>query len=896
MERVETGGSEQPQAAGRDNHLSEAVRGADEAKFATAFRMASVLMTISSMRDGRLLEVNDAFCEGLGYERPELIGRPVTDLGILVDPGIRELITKGVREHGIVRDIEIAGRRSDGSVLRGSLAASSIEVDGEPCLLTAIIDVTDRLAAQDALRASERRFATAFTSAGVMMLIVRALDGTIVDVNRAFLKETGYEREDVIGRTSQELPLFADPGDRDRLVQGIRENGRVWDLEVRLVGRAGEVIHALLSADPIMLEGVPHLISTVTNTTERRLAVEALRASEARYRNLVEQVADGVLSLDDEGRIVDANPAMAQLLGRPIEELRGALWTGFIEPANLAEAPDQTPSLDTIRPTVFERRMCRPDGSVVELEIHARRVGQGLMLGTARDIGVRKAADRERAMLTGAIEQAADSIAITDAAGTIVYVNPSFEKETGFTRDEVTGQNHRALHGAAFPPDFNTVVFDTVARDGTWSGEVLNRTRHGSTLRQAITVSGIRDSSGALANYVVVQRNITRERELEDQLRQAQKMEAVGRLAGGVAHDFNNLLTAISGFTELATREAVPGSELAGHLDEIGRSAERATVLTRQLLVFGRRAVLRSQVIDLNRVVTELAPMLQRIIGEHIRLEVGTGAALSRTLADPGQLEQVVVNLAVNARDAMPGGGKLTIETENVDLDDVYAAEHPEVRPGRYVRLSISDTGAGMDAETVEHIFEPFFTTKGPGRGTGLGLATVFGIVRQSGGQVGVASMPGQGSTFRIDLPAIAAEPDETHAAVSPSTAAPGRETVLVVEDEPAVLRFAAQLLERNGYTVIRAANGDEAVDLARKYSGRIDLVFSDLVMPGLTGQETAAAVKAARPEIRRLFASGYSEEMNVGRNQHAAAHPFVAKPYAGDVLLRAIREALAED
>jgi PAS domain S-box-containing protein len=530
------------------------------------------------------------------------------------------------------------------------------------------------------------------------------------------------------------------------------------------------------------------------------------------------------------------------------------------------------------------------------MEMHARHIAPDSMLGTAREIGARKAAERERARLIQAIEQSGESIIITDPAGSIVYVNPAFEKETGFSREEVLGRDRGAILTREDGRALYMEALDAVAEEGTWSGEVPTPTKDGRILREAVRVSAVRDSSGAIVNYVSMQRNVTRERDLEDQLRQAQKMEAVGRLAGGVAHDFNTLLTAISGFAELAAAEAPSGSDLGGYLDEIRRSAERATILTRQLLAFGRRTVLQPKVLDINKVVTDVAPMLRRIIGENICLEVTVDPQIGRTLADRGQLEQVVVNLAVNARDAMPGGGKLTIVTENVAVDATSSSVQPEARSTNYVRMSISDTGVGMDAETVDHIFEPFFTTKNPGSGTGLGLATVFGIVRQSGGQISVRSAPGEGSTFCIDLPAISSEPDETPAPSLAGAAAAGLETVLIVEDEPAVLRFASRLLERSGYTVLQAANGDEAVDLARKYAGRIDLIFSDLVMPGLTGHETAAAVTAARPETRQLFASGYSEEMNARRGVEVAAHRFVAKPYAAEALLRAVREALADD
>jgi PAS domain S-box-containing protein len=744
-------------------------------------------------------------------------------------------------------------------------------------------------------RPGEGKFGAVFDTAGVMMIIVRAADGTIVDINRDFIEETGYSREEVIGKRSDEIGLIADPPIGVQIAQAMREHGRVRELEVNVANRAGETMYAVLSSDPILVDGVPHLLTVVRNTTKRREAEEALRTSEERYRTLVEQTADGVLLLDRDGRIVDTNPAMGELLGRSTDELRGTLWRGYVDPAQPADFPFLRPEPVAGKPIVFERRALRPDGSVVELEIHARRFAKGWMLGTARDIGARKAAERERARLVQAIEQTAESILITDPGGVVVFVNLAFEKETGFSREEVVGSKDLPLYGADGPSRY-AAISDAVERDGEWAGEIPSVARDGSMRREAIRVSAVRDSSGAIVNYIAVQRDVTHEHELEEQLRHSQKMEAVGRLAGGVAHDFNNLLTAISGFTELASSEAEPGSEVAGYLDEIRRSSERATALTRQLLAFGRRAVLQPRVLNLNRVVSEIAPMLQRIIGDDIRLEVRGDPLLRRTRTDRGQLEQVIVNLAANARDAMPNGGKLTIATENANLDHVYAAEHPEVQPGSYVRMCISDTGMGMDAATEEHIFEPFFTTKGPGGGTGLGLATVFGIVSQSGGHVSVSSVPGKGSTFCVELPAFEADHEEKATAAVASTVERGRETVLVVEDEPAVLAFAAQLLERNGYTVLRAASGDEAVDLARRYAGRIDLLFSDLVMPGLTGHETASAVRATRPEIRQLFASGYSEEMNANRGTPNPTHRFIAKPYGMDTLLRAVREVLTAE
>jgi PAS domain S-box-containing protein len=865
----------------------------DAAMGTAALQSAGILMAITRARDGVILDVNDAYCAMAGLDRSQLVGKKSTELDLYAGIAYRDRVADEVMTTGSVHNKLVDVRLPSGETGHLAFTISRMEMAGEPCFMVAAVDVGRQKAAEEALRASEARFAATFKYAGVMMLIARPADGRFVDANDAFLRETGLTREAAVGKTAAELSLFVDPRDGEELGRRLQRDGYVQDFEVPVRNRDGELSYGLISATVTEVDGRPQTILAILNTTERRRAEEALRTSEQRYRNLFEQTADGVLLLDEDGRIVDVNPALAAMLGRRVDELPGTLWTDYWDPGELRNHPFIRPAVNASEPIVFERRCRRPDGTTVELEIHARYTAAGLVMGTARDVGARKAAESERARLFQAIEQSGESVIITEPAGAIVYVNAAFEKEMGYSRDEMLGQNLRILRTEGREPDVYGTIRAEIEKNGIWSDEVTSYAKDGSIRRDLMSVSPVRDRSGALVNFVAVRHDFTHERELEDQLRQAQKMEAVGRLAGGVAHDFNNLLTAISGFTELANGEAEPGSQLAEYLAEIRASAERATVLTRQLLAFGRRAVVQQKVLDLNQVVEGLAPMLQRIIGEDVRLEVRGNAHLECILADRGQLEQVIVNLAANARDAMPGGGQLTIDTDNVTLGDWDVAGHPEMRPGRFVRMTISDTGAGMDAGTTDHIFEPFFTTKDEGSGTGLGLATVFGIVGRSGGRVGVVSEPGKGSVFRVELPAVQSQADAIDEPVVTNTTVTGRETVLIVEDEPAVLGFAARLLARNGYTVLRAAAGDEAVEIARIYPSRIDLLFSDIVMPGLTGQETAAAVGAMRPEIRHLLASGYSEEMNAQRGAAPLGMPFIEKPYSAGSLLAAVRHAL---
>ncbi|MBV9482527.1 MAG: response regulator [Acidobacteria bacterium] len=480
-----------------------------------------------------------------------------------------------------------------------------------------------------------------------------------------------------------------------------------------------------------------------------------------------------------------------------------------------------------------------------------------------------------------------------DSQGMILDANPAFVEMLGYdSAAALVNRNLGDLHRNRSEWSILSVYFSAL-RDFTGLTAELIRRDEGTT---AVRLSGraIRDDHKQMTNYELFAEDVTERRTLEQQLRQAQKMEAVGRLAGGIAHDFNNLLMVISGYCEFLLEKIGADPALLGPAQEIANAAERATSLTRQLLAFSRKQMLTPKILDLNAVVTENAKMLTRMIGEDIDLVVVPGMELGAVKADPGQVEQVIMNLAVNARDAMPQGGKLQIETSNARLDDAFARSHPGVRPGEYVKLSISDTGEGMDGETQSHIFEPFFTTKGT-KGTGLGLSTVYGIVKQSGGYIWVQSDLGKGATFEVYLPRVTESGESATAAPSilPSKPPQRSETILLVEDESNLRRLACQFLETQGYNILEAEDGAAAVQICAAQKGEIDLLLTDVIMPGMNGRELAKRIISLRPAIKVLYMSGYTENTI---SQNGTLDPGVnllQKPFNLQLLKEKIREVL---
>ncbi|OAI54089.1 hypothetical protein AYO44_15475 [Planctomycetaceae bacterium SCGC AG-212-F19] len=615
----------------------------------------------------------------------------------------------------------------------------------------------------------------------------------------------------------------------------------------------------------------------------------ALSGDDERLRLFVDAAQESIV-IHADGVILDANVPAGVMFGYAPEEMLGRAVLDFTAP----EARDLV--RDRIAAGVegaYAATGLRKDGSVFPAEILSRNAvyqGRPVRVTVLRDISERKAAEsalrgRER-QLRATFDGALDGMTILDDVGQFLDLNPAACELFGLPSAQLL---YRKIVDFANPRAEFEHAWSILRDKGHERGEFRVIRPDGSTRDVEYTAT----ADLLPGRHLLILRDVSERKRLEEQLRQALKMEALGRLAGGVAHDFNNLLTAITSYSELLLEALADAEPPRRYAEEILRAADRAAALTRQLLAYSRQQVLAPQVINLNTVVAGLERLLRRLIGEDIVLATTLAQALRRVKIDPGQIEQVLMNLAVNARDAMPQGGTLTISTANIELDEAYAWNHVDVQPGAYVRLSVADTGTGMTEEVRARVFEPFFTTKDLGKGTGLGLSTVYGIVKQSEGHIDVESAPGTGTTFHVYLPQVIEPARPTMHAVPRTQALRGTETILLVEDDDVVRALMQTVLERHGYTVMEASHGVEALAIVESYEGPLHLLLTDVVMPHMNGRQLYAQVARLRPGLKVLYMSGYTGGAIAHLGELEAEAAFLQKPFPAETLARKVREVL---
>jgi two-component system cell cycle sensor histidine kinase/response regulator CckA len=834
---------------------------------------------------------------GLGVAVWLVLGTALVGLGMLVFRR-RLYAPLALLEHGLARvaqgDLEasVPVRREDEL---GRLAAHFNE-------MTLVLRARPEI---EALRRSEVRFRSLIEH-GMDLISIIGADSRFRYASPAITRLLGYGPTELIGQVGFD---YLHPDDRARVQAAFTNalSGGAPEIREEFGFRHKDGSWRYFESVVTNLVHEPTVGGLVINSrdiTERRKAEETLRWEQFLMGTLMDSIPDSIYFKDAQSRFLRVNQAFAHWcrLGDPAEAVGKTDFDIFAREHAEAALRTEQEIMRTGRPVVDleeeETWPDRPSTWVSTTKMPLRDAAGGVIgtFGISRDITERKRAEellrRSEADYRDLVEYAPLGIYRSTPQGRFLTVNPALVRMLGYASPEELLRLDVARDVYADAEDRARLLVQFEGRDEV-RAEAEWKRKDGALVAVRLNVRMIRRPAAEIECFEGLVEDVTQQRSLENQFRQAQRMEAVGRLAGGVAHDFNNVLTAITGYSDLLLEDLGPEDPKRSDVQEIRVAAQRAAALTRQLLAFSRKQVFQSRVLDLNTTVQTLDKMLRRLIGEDVKLECALAGGLGAVRADPAQMEQVILNLAVNARDAMPSGGRLTIETANVDLDETYAREHAGAVPGAYAMLAVSDTGIGMDAETRLHIFEPFFTTKEQGKGTGLGLSTVYGIVKQSGGYVWVYSEPGRGSTFKIYLPRVDEPVEAAELTPAAQPAVGGGETVLLAEDDASVRNIVAEVLTEKGYRVLRAPDGQAALEMARAHQGDLQLLVTDLVMPGMTGRELAEALAAVRPSVRVLYMSGYTDDAVVRHGVLAEGMPYLQKPFAPDALAHKVREVL---
>jgi len=656
----------------------------------------------------------------------------------------------------------------------------------------------------------------------------------------------------------------------------------------------GQVVERDATGTPLRICGT-HL-----EITERKEAEQALQLSESRLRLALEAGAMGTWDVNLETGETRWSESHSRLFGLGPGQFNGTM-EGFwrcVQPDDLPGVQAEAARCrDNRLPFRHEFRVVWPDGSARWMSARGTFSydpgGKPVrLLGVIWDITEQRRAEGERQRLTAAIEHAGESFVILARGGIIVYVNPAFERTSGYSSQEVAGRRWDLLSTDKTDDAFRSAVWATLSKGQSWSGRSAVKRKDGTSITIECTVSPVLGKGGEIEYMVAVYRDITEELRMEEELRQAQKIESIGRLAAGVAHDFNNMLTPILGYTEILLAAMHPADARYGQLLEIKKAAECSRDLTRQLIAFSRKQVLQVKAVDLRDVVSGIEQLLRRTVRKNIALKTSLSAAACPVAVDVGQVEQILMNLAVNAQDAMPNGGEIAIDVAPAELDAAFCSVHHGAKPGRYAALIVSDTGCGMDEETRQHAFEPFFSTKSD-QGTGLGLSTVYGVVKQHAGSIWIDSEPGKGARFSIYLPAALPQPGPSEGQSPSRQAYRGNETILLVEDNEMVRKLTQNLLHMQGYTVLSFASGREALSAAEGGGRTIDLLLADVVMPDISGRDLSAKLREKSPKLKVLYMSGYSDDAIEHHGVIEAGTEFIQKPFSVGGLAAKVREVL---
>ena len=848
-----------------------------------------------------ILFVNKAAERIFGYSISEMMHQQIT---ILMPRYLHDAHRVAVgrylqtgQKHFSLTAIKLTGLHRSGREFPVEVSLGE-HVSGKRHTFTGIVrDISEREQSEALLRQSQEKYASMVHSSPDAITLRSLPDRRYLEVNEGFMRLTGYTAEEVLGKTPGELDLWVEQEPHQATLQMVETQGLVKGKEFRFRTKTGEIRYGRVSAVRVPINGQPCMLSVTHDITDRKCA----ETSASQLALIVESSDDAIVGKSLDGKIVSWNTGAERIYGYTASEAVGQPISILVPPEERDELPEILERLKRDeRIQHYETIRARKDGERINVSMSISPVkdGEGKVIGAsaiARDITGRKHVEAElqksEAHFRSLIRDAPYGIYRVTLNGQFLHVNPALVTMLGYDSEEELMRRNMEKDIYRDPQSLRSLIAEHAHTNDFRAVETEWRRKDAKIITVKMTGHPVFQKKHSLAYFEVFAEDITERRTLERQLLQSQKMEAIGRLAGGIAHDFNNLLSVILGHSDILEQQVGTNGRLRKSVEATRNAAERAAALTMQLLAFSRKQVIEPTVIDLNESVVEIQKMLHRIIGEDIELTIRLQPGLGYVKADSGQLGQVLMNLAVNSRDAMPSGGKLAIETANVDLDDTYVRQHLGARPGPFVMLAVSDTGIGMDSETLSHAFEPFFTTKESGKGTGLGLSMVYGIIKQNNGYVMAYSEPGRGTTFKIYFPRTVESLPVPHGVEKEIPG--GSETILVVEDELALRELTCVLLQEAGYAVLESTGVEDAIATAKDPQRKIDLLLTDIVMPRLDGRELANQLVALRPNLRVLYMSGYTDDVIVHRGLLKQATVLVQKPFTKAKLLRKVREAL---
>ena len=860
-------------------------------QFDTFFKSCPSMMSVSRVSDRTFVQVNDAFVSILGYSKKEIIGKTGQELNLYNDETQQKKASDILASKGRMKEVEVDVKTRDGKLLNGLFSGEIITVEGIEYILSVMTDVTEQIRLEQELN-------TTFEYAAVGIANVSS-EGKYLKVNRCMCEITGYSKEELVGKNYREITHPDDLAvDEDIMQKLISGEINTCIMEKRYICKDDSIVWAKLSISGARdkNDNLDYIIVVVQNISKQKKAETALKDSEARFKALHNATFGGI-AIHDKGLILDCNQGLADMTGFSVEELIG-MDCLLIFSEKTREYVIKNIQNGYEKP--YEAVGLRKDGSEYSLRVEAKNIpykGKTVRVVEFRDISESKEAAKEHASIMAAIDQLAESVMITDSAGYIVYVNPGFSNITGYSYKEVIGRNTAFLESGMHNEGYYQNIYSVINQGKTWKGRFTNLKKDGTTFVSEALISPIKDDDGKIINLVAVEQDVTEIVANEEALQQSQKMESIGKLAGGVAHDFNNLLMAIMGYVDLCRDELEPEHPVVELLNEITSAADRSVLITKQLLAFARKQNISPKVINLNEAISGMLKLLSRMVGEDVTLNWVPCDDPWMIRIDPGQVDQIMTNLFVNARDAIDGVGNIMIETYQTEVNSDYAVgDSAGVAKGQYMVVAFSDDGCGMDKKTQSNAFEPFFTTKDIGKGTGLGLATIYGIAGQNDGYVNVYSEPGQGTTFRIYLPRFNVEnadsPDTLLQDASDEIQG-GSETILLVEDEKNIRVITSLILEKLGYKIILADKPESAMKISNEYEEEIDMLFTDVVLPGQNGTDLAKELEKTRPNMKQLFMSGYTANVVFQQDIITEEMNFLPKPFSRETLATKIRQIL---